>query len=619
MMSHDLKTIFGEHAPVVNSDEFRPVDRALGALLHRMDEEAPPELALAAAMLSRARGRGDVCLPLGPNDFQPQLTRTQGDPLPLPARDAWLKVLNDSPLVGQPNDFQPLILDDAQRLYLHRLHHFETGLAETLRARATEKPAALEAEDFKSNLPTFFPGSEPSEDGIHRQYVAAYVGLTRRISIITGGPGTGKTFVAGRLLTLGIKLDVIDPLRIALAAPTGKAAARLQEQIGNALADAEKNELLSKPLDATELPEARTLHRLLGASADGSRFRFDENNLLPYDVVLIDEASMIDLTMMARLFRACRSDARIILLGDPDQLASVEAGSVLADICGNAHDLPSTPEYTAAATAATGQPLKSVKEANPLGDCVVRLDFSHRTKNAKDILTLAEHVNTGDAAAAIKWMDQPENIHLSRETLPSAPQLADRILPPVSAVFQKVSQANSPKQALLEWNAFRILCAMRRGPFGAPRLNQRLEQALLESGDRTPGEWYHGRPVIITRNNYPTRLFNGDLGITWQDESGLAVFFTNPKGELMRIAPGRLPEHESAFALTIHKSQGSEFNRVLVVLPSQTAPVLTRELVYTGITRAKNEVTLMAPPEILAATIEAKTSRASGLRDALWG
>jgi exodeoxyribonuclease V alpha subunit len=617
-MSHDLKTIFGEHAPVVNSDEFRPVDRALGALLHRMDKDATPELALAGAVLSRARGRGDVCLPLGPKDFQPQLTCDYGDPLPLPSREAWLKLLNDSPLVGQPNDFQPLILDVANRLYLHRLHHFETGLAEALRTRAAEEPASFTVADFKSNLPAFFLGSKPSADGIHRQYVAAYVGLTRKLSIITGGPGTGKTYVAGRLLTLGIKLNVIDPLRIALAAPTGKAAARLQEQIRNALADAEKNQLLPKPLDAAELPEARTLHRLLGASADGSRFRFDENNLLPYDVVLVDEASMIDLLMMARLFRACRSDTRIILLGDPDQLASVEAGSVLADICGNAHDLPATPKYTADAAAATGQPLKPAKETNPLGDCVVRLDFSHRAENAKDILTLAKHVNAGDADAATKWMDQPENIHLARETLPAAHQLTDRLLNSVRDVFQKATQADSPEQALTEWNAFRILCAMRRGPFGSPRINQRLEQALLESGDRKPNEWYHGRPVIITRNNYPTRLFNGDLGIVWQDESGLAVYFINPTGELMRIAPGRLPEHESAFALTIHKSQGSEFDRVLVVLPSQTAPVLTRELVYTGITRAKNEVTLMAPPEILPAAIGAKTTRASGLRDALW-
>ncbi|MBC8326489.1 MAG: exodeoxyribonuclease V subunit alpha [Verrucomicrobia subdivision 3 bacterium] len=617
-MSHDLNTVFGEHASVVNSDEFRSVDRALGALLHRMDTKAPPELALAAAVLSRARGRGDVCLPFGPKEFQSQLTRDHGAPLPLPAREDWLKVLNNSPLVGKPDDFQPLILDDAHRLYLHRLHHFETGLAETLRARAAEPPDALDAADFKSNLPAFFPGSQPSKDGLHRQYLAAYVGLTRRLSIITGGPGTGKTYVAGRLLTLGIKLDVIDPLRIALAAPTGKAAARLQEQIRNALADAEKSQLLPKPLDAAELPEARTLHRLLGACADGSRFRFDENNLLPYDVVLVDEASMIDLTMMARLFHACRSDARIILLGDPDQLASVEAGSVLADICGNAHDLPATPEYTAAAAAATGQPIQSVKETNPLGDCVVRLDFSHRAANSQDILTLAAHINDGNAAAAIQWMDQPENTHLARETLPAANQLTDRLLTPVRDVFQQVTQADSPEQALTEWNAFRILCAMRRGPFGAPRINQQLEQALLESGDRKPGQWYHGRPVIITRNNYPTRLFNGDLGIVWQDKTGLAVYFINPTGELMQFAPGRLPEHETAFALTIHKSQGSEFDRVLVVLPSQSAPVLTRELVYTGITRAKNEVTLMAPPEVLTDAIEAKTTRASGLRDALW-
>jgi exodeoxyribonuclease V alpha subunit len=629
-MSKELETVFGPYTETVAGSGFRPIDRALGALLWRMDENATPELALAGAVASRARGRGDVCFHLSEEKFQPQLATEHGLLIALPARADWLASLRGSSMVGDPGDFQPLILDDKERLYLHRMHDYESGLAQTLRDRAGAEPAPREAARFRAALPRFFEGSMPSDDGIHRQYVAAYVGLTRRLAIITGGPGTGKTHVAGRLLTLGIHLGALDSARIALAAPTGKAAARLKEQITKAFKEAAERKLLDDIPSAEEMPEARTLHRLLGASSDGSRFRHDENKPLPYDVILVDEASMIDLLMMARLFRACAKDTRVILLGDPDQLASVEAGSVLADICGDAHDLPATPDYTAAATAATGQPLRPLQESNPLGDCVVRLDLNHRVKlspngssrdslNAKAITDLAAHINAGDAGAALACMEHQDHTNLTRDDLPAPYNLTAHLLPNVREVFKKSIGTDGPKEALEKWESYRVLTAMRRGPFGAPRLNQQLERALLEEGVRAPGEWYHGRPIIITRNNYPTRLFNGDLGIAWEENSRLNIYFLNARGELRPINPGRLPAHESAYALTVHKAQGSEFDCVRVVLPSQMAPVLTRELVYTGITRARSEVALMAPKEILAAAIEVKTSRASGLRDALWG
>ena len=578
---------FGEYETLLGNDElqFRPIDRALGELIARMAPGIAPEIPLAAALLSRDRGRGDVCLDLG-ESYQPELRTAEGEAHSLPAREHWLESLRDCPaLVGAPGEFKPLILA-GNRLYLHRLHNFENQLAEALLERAAQTDDLDEAQ-FKKTCASFFPDSRPGADGTDRQHLAARTALSRRLTLITGGPGTGKTHTAGRIITLGLELGVLSPGRIALAAPTGKAAARLQEQIK----DAFEQSPISNPPDADDRPKAMTLHRLLGASADGSRFRHHTDKLLPFDFLLVDEASMIDLLMMSRLFAACGPDTRVVLLGDPDQLTSVDAGSVLADLCGEA--------------SASG----------PLAECRVRLNVSRRAGKSTGILELAERVNTGQPQAALDWIQDPAHPHLRHEPLPATDDLAGQLAQPVREMFAQVQDAPDAHGALAALNRFKILTAMRRGPFGAPGINRQLEQALHLSGD-----WYPGRPVLITRNDYAVRLFNGDLGVAWpaSDGNGMAVWFISPEGELREIPPGRLPEHETAFALTIHKSQGSEFDRVLVVLPSQATPVLTRELVYTGITRAKNEVTLMAQPEILGSAIEAKTTRASGLRDTLW-
>ena len=583
----DSTPIFGNYEALLANEElqFRPIDRALGELMARMAPDAAPEIPLAAALLSRERGHGHVCLDLG-ESFQPELRTPEGKTHALPAREAWLRALRECPaLVGQPDEFKPLIFA-GDRLYLHRLHTFETQLADALLQRAAQVDS-LDEFRFKSACAKFFPDSKPGTDGIDRQHLAARTALSRRLTLITGGPGTGKTHTAGRIITLGLELGALQTGRIALAAPTGKAAARLQEQIK----DAFEQSPLTKAPPADDRPQAMTLHRLLGASADGARFWHHADKLLPYDFLLVDEASMIDLLMMSRLFTACGPDTRVVLLGDPDQLTSVDAGSVLADLSGGKND--------------TG----------PLNDCRVHLNVSRRAGEGTGILELAERVNTGQPQAALDWIQDPANPHLRHEPLPAADALAGSLAGPVRELFKKVQNAPGAREALAALNEFKILTAMRRGPFGTPAINRQLEQVLHVSG-----HWYPGRPVLITRNDYAVRLFNGDLGVAWtaSDGNGLAVYFISPEGELREIALGRLPEHETAFALTIHKSQGSEFNRVLVLLLTQAAPVLTRELVYTGLTRAKNEVTLMASPETLAGAIEAKTTRTSGLRDALW-
>lgn len=584
----DSTPTFGDYEALLANDElqFRPIDRALGELMARMAPDAAPEIPLAAALLSRDRGRGDVCLDLG-ESFQPELRTPDGKTHALPTREAWLRALRECPtLVGQPDEFKPLILA-GDRLYLHRLHTFETQLAGALLQRAAQVDS-LDESRFKSACAKFFPDSKPGTDGIDRQHLAARTALSRRLTLITGGPGTGKTHTAGRIITLGLELGVLKTGRIALAAPTGKAAARLQEQIKDAF---EQSPLTNLP-PADDRPQAMTLHRLLGASADGSRFRHHADKLLPYDFLLVDEASMIDLLMMSRLFTACGPDTRVVLLGDPDQLTSVDAGSVLADLCGSEN--------------ANGK----------LADCRVHLNISRRAGEGTGILQLANHINVGHPEAALDWIHDPAHTHLSHNPLAVSDDLSIELTKPIRRLFRRVEDAFDAREALGILNKFKILTAIRRGHFGAPEINRQLEQNLPVTGN-----WYRGRPILITRNDYAVRLFNGDLGVVWpaSDGEGMAVCFISPEGELREISPGRLPQHETAFALTIHKSQGSEFDHVLVLLPSQLTPVLTRELIYTGITRAKSEVSIMAPSDILIAAIEAKTNRASGLRDSLWG
>ena len=598
---------FGSHSDWVRGEDFQPIDRALGALIGRLDAGGFPEIPLAAALLSRARADGDVCLPLA------SLAARFTDARPaLPADTHWLQRLRASRLVGAPGDFKPLILDAANRLYLHRLHEDERHLTDAIQQRAAAAPISVDSALFRSACEKHLGRRTPGADGIDRQRVAACAALTRRLTLITGGPGTGKTHTAGGIITMGIELGLLAPGRIALAAPTGKAAARLEGKITEAFERAAASGLVPPQ----EYPRAKTLHRLLGASADGLRFRHDAAHPLACDFLLVDEASMVDQMMMARLFLACPPQARIVLLGDPNQLASVEAGSVLADLCAGARECPADPD--GALAASTGESLPAGdKTTAPLADCRVHLNINHRAEEGAGLIELAQHIHDGESAAALEWIQNPGRLALAMEPLPAASGLMGALLQRVRQVFDNACAMAQPEAALEALSRFKILCALRQGPFGATAINQRLEQSLRPAGS---GQWYKGRPVLITRNDYGVRLFNGDLGIAWPDSGGkMRVWFSDTAGPLRGIDPGRLPAHDTAFALTVHQSQGSEFDEVLVVLPDRPAPVLTRELVYTGVTRARRRVTVMSPPDIFSAAIKARTCRVSGLRAALWG
>jgi exodeoxyribonuclease V alpha subunit len=584
-----------------------PYDVALARLVLEMDARAgctlQPLVAVLAALASQRTREGDVCLVLadvaGLSLFD--------DALALPAVDVLRKALLASSCVARTDDAAtPLVLDDAGRLYLRRYHRYERTLADALLALATDPPEVDDAA-LRDAIRRRFGSAAAQPDG---QRVAAATAVLRRFAVITGGPGTGKTTTVARVLAL--LHDLHGPAyRVLLAAPTGKAATRLQTSIRRTI---ERESLPFAP------PVVQTVHRMLGPVAGSIRFRHDVGNPLPADCVVVDEASMIDLALAAKLVRALGPRTRLILLGDRDQLASVEAGAVFHGIC----DGPAagTPSSIARIAAVTETPAKALpparKDAPVLADAIARLTHSHRFDAGGGIGALAAAIRAGDAAAARRSLDG--NTAVRR--LAAAPDALLATMQDGYADFvAAVRSGAGPLDVLAAADRFRTLAAMRAGPVGTEALNAGFERGLRRAlGVADREAWYAGRLVMITANDYAARLFNGDVGVALPAGDTLRVFFAPAaEGEPPRsFAPGLLPACESAFAMTIHKSQGSEFARVLVVLPPAASPLATRELLYTAVTRAAEAVDLAGDDPMLAMCVERTQSRRSGLADALW-
>jgi exodeoxyribonuclease V alpha subunit len=567
-----MNTINALHQAGVLTD----LDRHFAAFMMQLSGSNDPALALGAALASRWVSEGHICLDLNQVANRP-LPLEESLDMPMPPLSDWLTRLHGSTVVSAPGGRAPLILDNRARLYLYRYWEYEQNLAAWLRRAAAAPPLAVAWEKLEADLAHLF--KDPAPDW---QKIAAITALSKRFCVIAGGPGTGKTTTVVKILRLLLRAE--PDLRIELAAPTGKAAARLQESIAQAQAG----------LDF----QAATLHRLLGSVPGSPYFRHDRHHPLALDVLVLDEASMVDLALMSKLVDALPAHARLILLGDPDQLASVEAGAVLGDICAAAGD-GATP--LAAASA-------------PMQDCVVTLRHSRRFRGDSSIGRAAALINSGDSDGLLALLSETRTDMGWRA---NADLRAERAR--IVQGFLPLLQAATPQAALTAFGAFRVLCAHRNGPFGVRTVNRLIEDMLADSGLLRPTQqWYPNRPILITENDYSLNLFNGDTGILrYSDDGRLRAWFASPDGGLRALLPARLPPHESVFAMTVHKSQGSEFDEVLIYLPDSPSPLLTRELLYTAVTRARQRIFIAAPAASLRQAVTSRSWRGSGLRDAL--
>lgn len=581
----------------------QPLERALADWCLRHGGSEP--VALAMALTVRAVAEGHSCLVLGQ------------DGLAVPgeacfcSRDTLMHALEESPLAGSPGSGAPLILESG-RLYLARYHDYEARLAARLRALLAQAPAPVATRRLGPEGGLFDYGWVGS-GAPNWQAVAAAVALRHRFTVISGGPGTGKTYTVLRLIRLLLEAAEADDAPapvIRLAAPTGKAAARMMESIRAGLAGFADGDALG-----AHLPEkAATLHRLLGLGWGTVLPRYDRERPLAADVVIVDEASMIDLPLMTKLADALPDHGRLVLLGDRYQLASVESGSVLAELCAAA----GVNAFSSAQQKALGPLLPAGPDAtapSPLADHVVTLQTSHRFHPESPIGRLAAAVNAGnaDAALAVGDEDDPD----VRLELADAPDL-DALAADLAEAHLPLLDAESPQAAVDYLDAARLLTATRVGPAGAVAMNQRIFEHLARRRGLDPHQvWYHGRPVIVLHNDYRVGLFNGDTGVCLAGDDGhLRVWFRTETG-LQMLLPTAMPAHATAYAMTVHKSQGSELDAVWLLLPPADNPVLSRELLYTGITRARQRVSVLGPEAVFRAAVERMIRRDSGLSERL--
>lgn len=565
-----------------------PLSRQFAASLQRLDPAAPPAVMQAAWLVCEAVAEGDVCADLAAVAGQRRWQDALQPGVVLPPLAEWEAQLRASRLVGMPGGYTPLILDQHHRLYLARYWRYERILAADLLARAAMPCGDVELARLQADLDRLFGVSGEERDW---QRAAAEKAVLRRLCVISGGPGTGKTSTVVRILA-ALQMHYHGKLTIRLAAPTGKAAARMQEAVRNA-----KGRLGVAPEILAAIPEqAATLHRLLGSRPDSAKFRHNRDNPLPLDVLVVDEASMIDLALMAKLVEALPPSARLILLGDKDQLASVEAGAVFGDIC---------------AGAGEGD--------DGFATAIALLHKSYRFGVDSGIGQLAQAIRLGDAERVLAALVDVHGDEIAWHQGENSTLLTQRLRGGYRVYLDALRGQASPAELFERFGRFRALCAHREGSSGVAGLNQLLEDAMRRAGEISKrGAWYHGRPVMVTQNDYNLALFNGDIGIAMASGGELRVVFQGADGRLRDYAPGRLPPHETVYAMTVHKSQGSEFDEVMLVLPDEATPVTNRALVYTAVTRARRRIELWGRQEVLEQAIGRAALRSSGLKDRLW-
>jgi exodeoxyribonuclease V alpha subunit len=609
--------------PFTEAGVFTSFEVQLATSMVRLQAGVSDEAILALAMAARAPRLGHVCAELDRVAGQfvdSEVPTGVLDALPWPPIDAWAAALADSGLVAHPDEgspelVRPLVVE-GNRVYLQRYWHYERSVADDLSARArldgamsgSASPEGIGA-GLDSVLDTLFRPGDSLQPDLQREAVRR--AMTSRVSVIAGGPGTGKTRTVARLLAAAHVMSSADGRRldVGLAAPTGKAAARMGEAVESAILALESDGAIGPELARLLAgTDAMTVHRLLGW-LPGERFRHDRQNPLPHDLVILDETSMVSLPLMARLLEAVRPEARLVLVGDPFQLVSIDAGTVLGDVVG-------PPERT-------GDPVAGGagrQSRGALAGRVTELRRMHRFGADSAIAALAEAVRAGDADAALDLLaDDQGEVHWVGEADGHG---ADAVLGlVVKDGIESVDAAlgDDARASLAAANRIKVLTATRQGPRGLYDWSDRIESAVAEAVPQLhrSRRWYVGRPIIVTGNDRVNRVFNGDVGVVVDHYGEMVVAFA--AGEDVRyLPPSRLDMVETWWAMTIHKSQGSEFPHVVVSLPQIESPILTRQLLYTAVTRAREQLTIVAGEGSLRAAINRPVARSSGLRDRLW-
>ncbi|EOR95815.1 Exodeoxyribonuclease V alpha chain [Arcticibacter svalbardensis MN12-7] len=569
-----------------------------------------------AYMLSKRLSEGHICLLLSALKEEDALLS-----------DDWLAYLNQPDQLSKevlvamkPSERQPFVLLN-NRLYLHRYFQYETIILNKIVASIQAEQELLpqriaDLAAHRAYIQDLFRKKGAEDQRTDWQLAAALSLVLQNFTIITGGPGTGKTTTVAKVLSILFTLN--DSLKVALAAPTGKAAARMGESLKKASSSDDQE--MNKRFQALE---PSTLHRLLGYIPDSPFFKHNHDNTLNYDVIIVDESSMIDVALFAKLMDAIGKGTRLILLGDKNQLASVEAGSLFGDLClaqeklnvfstGQAELINSFISDSAAQISLMHQ---SGDSGHPLFQHVIELMFSHRFKDDSGIGHFSKAILGNDRPVIHKFVTNKAGELVYVDTTYSDPLFQSFV-----QGYEEYINEKDKVEALRKFNNLRVLCAVREGVHGLAAINSKIEKYLEDKRlIKVDREFYDNRPIIVTSNNYNLGLFNGDIGLIRPDDSGvLYAWFENKDGEVKAFSPGFIKNCETVFAMTIHKSQGSEFNQVLVILPDDSNnSILTRELLYTAVTRARNYVLLQGSEEVIDEACSRMVERASGIVERL--
>lgn len=563
-------------------NELTLFDIEFARYIRKIEKNYPNELGLIGAIVNYFHQKGHICVSLDDilsNNFFLEVYANSI------SKSELIAILSKATTVGNPNDLTLFILED-ENLYLQKFWKFENELSQWLITKSL-KTASIQEHSLTEIDHLFDQSSE-----INWQKIASKIALVKDLLIITGGPGTGKTFTVNKILEV-LQFNRIKSLKIALAAPTGKASQRLNESLHS----------------ADETIVSVTLHKLLGAKGDSGTYYYNENNKLPYDVVVVDEASMLDINLWIRLIRALSDTTKLILLGDKNQLASVEAGSILGDICSK-----SSNTFSRTISHLIGEVIPVSDVDFFINDCIIQLTKSYRFKEDSGIKKLSEAINNGDSdeVLALLSSDKHNEINVNLFSKDSIEEVVkDYAVDPL----QNVINSEFDKDLI---KSHKIVCALRKGPFGVEEINKQSELILKKKlGIPSSQVWYNGRPIIINKNSRLLKIKNGETGFVKRNASD-DYYLQLDGDERTPILISRLQDYESAFAITIHKSQGSEYDHIVVMLSNSTNRLLSREILYTAVTRARKSVLIIASNEIIKETVEKRILRNSGLSKKIW-